>query len=59
MITLCPKINNFASLKDYKPISYCNVIYKCITKTIGNLLKWVPSELIDEAQTTFILGQKN
>ncbi|XP_026396786.1 uncharacterized protein LOC113291472 [Papaver somniferum] len=34
-LTLIPKIDNPAKVSDYRPISCCNVIYKCITKIIA------------------------
>ena len=34
IITLVPKMSNPSSMGDYRPISYCNIIYKCITKNL-------------------------
>jgi hypothetical protein len=36
IITLVPKKINPASMGDYRPISCCNFIYKCITKILAN-----------------------
>jgi hypothetical protein len=35
-ITLVPKIPNPSSIWDVRPISCCNIIYKCITKILAN-----------------------
>lgn len=58
IIALILKVDNPTSLKDYRPISCCNVIYKCITKIIVNRLKGVLPKLNDEAQMAFIPGRK-
>jgi hypothetical protein len=38
IITLVPKKRNPSVMGDYKPISYCNLIYKTITKILANRL---------------------
>jgi hypothetical protein len=39
IITLVPKRKNPSSMGDYRPISCCNVVYKCITKILSNQLR--------------------
>ena len=56
-ISLVPKVPNPSKLSDYRPISYCKMIYKCISKVIANRLKRVLPTLIDEAQSVFIQGR--
>lgn len=34
LIVLTPNVNNPSHLKQFKPISLCNVVYKIITKVI-------------------------
>lgn len=36
ILTLVPKKKNPASMGDYRPISCCNLVYKCITKILAN-----------------------
>ena len=38
VIVLIPKGNGPQSLKDYRPISLCNIIYKVISKCLVNRL---------------------
>lgn len=38
IITLVPKNLNPSSMGDFRPISCCNVAYKCITKILANRL---------------------
>ena len=38
-IALIPKLNNLERVSDFRPISFCNVIYKIIIKVIVNRLK--------------------
>ena len=56
-LSLVPKVSNPSKLNDYRPISYCKTIYKCISKIIANRLKRVLPSLIDEAQSAFLQGR--
>jgi hypothetical protein len=44
-------------LKDFRPISLCNVIYKIISKCMVNRLRPLLSDLIADTQSTFISGR--
>ena len=54
IIALVPKVPNPINLSDYRPISCCSTIYKCISKIIANRIKVVLPELIDRSQSAFI-----
>lgn len=57
-IALIPKIPNPDKLKDFRPISCCNTVYKCIAKIMANRLKVVLPNLVGPQQTAFIQGRR-
>lgn len=58
IIALVPKVPNPSKLGDYKPISCCNTMYKCIAKIIANRIKNVLPQLIDPVQSAFVQGRR-
>ncbi|TYK28312.1 uncharacterized protein E5676_scaffold600G001370 [Cucumis melo var. makuwa] len=56
-ITLIPKRRGAECIEEFRPISYCNVIYKCISKILADrLCVWLPS-FISGNQSAFIPGR--
>jgi hypothetical protein len=54
ILTLIPKKKNASSMSDYRPISCCNVVYKCITKVLANRMIQGLNEVISSNQGAFI-----
>lgn len=57
LITLIPKSDSPQSIKDFRPISLCNVFQKIISKVIVNRLQPIMQDLIAPTQNGFIKGR--
>ena len=56
-ITLIPKVPHPKELKDFRPISPCNVLYKIVSKCLVNRVRPLLGELISQNQSAFIPGR--
>lgn len=58
IMVLVPKVPNPTVMGDFRPISCCNTIYKCITKLIANRIKGLLPKIISPTQSAFVEGRK-
>jgi hypothetical protein len=56
-ISLIPKGEKQTSMKDWRPIALCYVLYKVIAKVLANRLKKVLSKCISLNQSAFVPGR--
>jgi hypothetical protein len=56
-IVLIPKTDQPETLKDFRPISLCTVMYKVLAKCIVNRLRPILGELISINQSAFVPGR--
>ena len=57
LLCLIPKCTDPQSMKDLRPISLCNVIYKIIAKVLANRMKHILSRIISSTQSAFAPGR--
>ncbi|XP_022855484.1 uncharacterized protein LOC111376735 [Olea europaea var. sylvestris] len=53
-ITLVPKVPNPSQVKEFRPISCCNSIYKSIAKLIADRVKMVLPDIVGPQQIAFV-----
>lgn len=52
--TLIRKVSDTKKVRDFKPISLCNVIYNIVAKALANRLKSVLPHIISPNQSFFV-----
>ncbi|KAL2235700.1 UNVERIFIED_CONTAM: hypothetical protein Sindi_1302200 [Sesamum indicum] len=57
LLALIPKVHTPMTVGDFRPISYCNVLYKIIAKLIVQRLSMVLDKIISPCQGAFIPGR--
>ena len=55
---MLPKVPHPQSVTDFRPMSCYNVIYKVITKLIGQRVKEILPSIIDQSQGPFVKGRE-
>ncbi|KAK3193257.1 hypothetical protein Dsin_024567 [Dipteronia sinensis] len=57
ILALVPKVPNPSKMKDFRPISCCNTLYKIIAKIISNRIKPCLPDIISPSQSAFVAGR--
>jgi len=53
-IVLIPKVKNPQEMKQFRPISLCNVVYKICSKVLANRLRPLLDDVVAEEQSAFV-----
>lgn len=58
-VTLSSKFLNPSTIKEFRPIACCSVLYKWIAKVLSLRIQQVLASLVSETQEGFIPGRKD
>ncbi|KAL5567359.1 hypothetical protein UlMin_030523 [Ulmus minor] len=57
LITLIPKIQHPTTVKNFRPISLCTVLYKIVSRSITNRFRLILDDVIGDPQSSFVPGR--
>ena len=57
LVVLIPKCESPSSMRDLRPISLCNVLFKIMSKVLANRSRLLLPSIISEFQSAFIPGR--
>lgn len=57
LVTLIPKHADAKSIKEFRPISFCTIVYKVIAKVMAKRMSRVLHSIISKSQASFVPGQ--
>lgn len=57
ILALVPKKTDSLEMKDFRPIAFCNVLYKVVSKILANRLKRLLPRIISDCQSAFVQGR--
>ncbi|KAL5539433.1 hypothetical protein UlMin_045908 [Ulmus minor] len=57
LITLIPKIQHPTTVKNFRPISLCTVLYKIVSRSITNRFRLILDDVIGDPQSAFVPGR--
>ncbi|KAL9272023.1 GTP-binding protein, chloroplastic-like protein [Drosera capensis] len=57
VVSLIPKVSQARRVGDFRPISYCNVLYKLISKVLPKRLQTILPDIVSNSQNAFVKGR--
>ncbi|XP_022024451.1 uncharacterized protein LOC110924768 [Helianthus annuus] len=58
VVSIIPKVSTPDSITNYRPISCCNTLYKCISKIISERMKNGLADIVGINQSAFVPGRR-